>query len=144
MLEHAELRVVHARAPGQSGPHLPRFDIRHHHLRADQPLPGGTDEGPKPTELFVASLASCAAFYVGRFLSRRTEVDQRFAVECDYRMSEGPPHRVADVELRITLSEELPPDVAEAIVRSAEHCTVRNSILVPPDVRVSLRTPVAV
>jgi uncharacterized OsmC-like protein len=119
-----------------------RVDIRHHSLVVDQPPPGGGDEGPTPTELFVASLASCAAHYVGRFVARRPALDQRFAVECDYEMSTIGPHRVSAVELRIALADEVSPDVADAIVRSAEHCTVRSSIEVPPDVRVSVRTPV--
>ena len=119
-----------------------RIDVRHHSLLTDQPSPSGTDEGPTPTELFVASLASCAAFFVGRFLGRRVKLDPRFSVECDYRMSDEPPHRVADVELRIVLAEPVAPDMEDAIVRSAEHCTVHSSILVPPDIRVSVRAPV--
>ena len=43
-----------------------RFDIaiRGHVVHVDQPeSDGGSDTGPTPTELFVASLASCVAFY---------------------------------------------------------------------------------
>ena len=37
--------------------------IRGHRIVVDQPVEdGGGDAGPTPTELFVASLASCVAF----------------------------------------------------------------------------------
>jgi putative redox protein len=35
---------------------------------------GGGDVGPTPTELFVAGLASCVAFYARRYL-RRHDID---------------------------------------------------------------------
>lgn len=45
-----------------------RFElqVRGHRLLCDQPPGrGGTDQGPTPTELFVASLAACVAFTPG-------------------------------------------------------------------------------
>ena len=48
-----------------------RVSIRGHELFVDQPVDdGGQDSAPTPTELFVAGLASCVAFYAGRFLRR--------------------------------------------------------------------------
>jgi len=39
-------------------------DVRGHSLTVDQPVgDGGTDTAPTSTELFVAGLASCVAFY---------------------------------------------------------------------------------
>src|SRR6478752_1116476 len=43
-------------------------DVRNHTLLVDQPLDvGGTDTAPTPTELFIAGLASCVAFYARRY-----------------------------------------------------------------------------
>jgi uncharacterized OsmC-like protein len=50
-----------------------QFDInvRGHLVRVDQPVKdGGEDTAPTPTELLIASLASCVAFYVRRYLAR--------------------------------------------------------------------------
>ena len=45
--------------------------VRGHRVVVDQPADaGGQDSAPTPTELFVASLAACVAFYAGRFLTR--------------------------------------------------------------------------
>ena len=44
---------------------------RGHALLADQPIDeGARDAAATPTELFVGSLASCVAFYTGRYLLR--------------------------------------------------------------------------
>ncbi len=45
--------------------------VRGHRVLVDQPAgDGGQDTAPTPTELFVASLATCVAFYGGRYLTR--------------------------------------------------------------------------
>ena len=45
--------------------------VRGHRIMADRPSEaGGEDSAATPTELFVASLATCAAFYAGRYLTR--------------------------------------------------------------------------
>lgn len=65
-----------------------RVAIRGHEIEVDQPLDGGgTDEAPTPTELFVASLAACAAFFAGRFLRRHLGTEARWSVECRYTWS---------------------------------------------------------
>lgn len=114
--------------------------IRGHWLVSDQPGAGGDDEdqGPTPTELFVAGLASCAAFYVGRFLRRHTPTENGFAVECGFRMSESPPSRVASIELKVVLEESVSDDLRAAVSRVAEHCTVHNSLVNPPSVTISV------
>ena len=49
--------------------------VREHTVTVDQPAElGGADVGPTPTELFVAALASCVAFYARRYL-RRHHID---------------------------------------------------------------------
>ena len=48
-----------------------RIRVRGHEIDVDQPVgDGGEDTAPTPTELFVAGLASCVAFYARRYLAR--------------------------------------------------------------------------
>jgi hypothetical protein len=52
--------------------------VRDHMLTVDQPLAdGGEDTAPTPTELLVASLASCVAFYARRYLARAPPANRR-------------------------------------------------------------------
>lgn len=118
-----------------------RFDvrIRGHDLVVDQPVEeGGTDAGPAPTELFVAGLASCVAFYAGRFLQRHNVAPDGFGVRCAFRMSDGHPARVAEVELAVDLPPRFPVSRREALLRVVERCTVHNTLRTPPEVRISL------
>lgn len=117
-----------------------RFDIavRDHLVTVDQPAEiGGEDVGPTPTELFVAGLASCVAFYARRYL-RRHKIDATgLVVETSYRMGTKPA-RVSEVEMRIDVPAELSETRRAGLLAMATHCTVHNSITSAPDIAVTL------
>lgn len=111
--------------------------VRGHRLVVDQPVDaGGLDAGPTPTELFVASLASCAAHYAGRFLQRHGLPDGELAVEADFTMSLEAPSRVTSIALRIALPD-VPEPIRAGALRAAERCTVHNSISRAPRIEVT-------
>jgi putative redox protein len=121
-----------------------RFElqVRGHRLVCDQPVAdGGSDQGPTPTELFVASLTACVAFYAGRFLARHDLDPDGLRVDCDFTMSADRPPRVASIVLRLVTPHPLPDNRRRALLAVADHCTVHNSIRQPPDVRVTLVEP---
>ena len=75
-------------------------EVRGHSITVDQPLAdGGTDLGPSPTELFVASLAGCVAFYGRRFL-RRHGLPDDVTVNVEWSMGSSPP-RVDAIEMLV-------------------------------------------
>src|SRR6476646_4952882 len=70
-----------------------RFEIavRSHRLAVDQPVEdGGTDQAPSPTELFVAALASCVAFYARRYLGRHEIPSDGLVVDASYSLGSRP------------------------------------------------------
>ncbi len=104
-----------------------RIRIRSHELVVDQPPPGGADAGPTPTELFVASLTACAAFYARRFLSRHGLADAELAVTSEFVWA--PDHsRVASVALRVAIPDAITDELETALLRVVERCTVRETI----------------
>ncbi len=112
--------------------------VRGHTIVVDQPIhAGGSDEAPTPTELFVASLASCVAFYAGRYLTRHGLSRVGLSVAVNYRMAD-PPTRVADVQLTVRLPDDFPAERRPALAAVVEHCTVHNSLITPPTVRIDL------
>ena len=117
-----------------------RFDIaiRGHVLHVDQPeSDGGTDTAPTPTELFVASLASCVAFYARRYLQRHDLPQQGLTVTAQAE-SGAKPSRVASILVTLTLPEGVPAEKREALLAVASHCTVHNTLTHPPEVLVQL------
>lgn len=114
-----------------------RVETRGHIAYADQPVEdGGEDTAPTPTEMFVAGLATCVAFYAERFLRRNGMSTDRLRVTCDYRWAENP-HRVGDIEVSVA-APGLTAAKRDAFSRVIEHCTVHNSLLHPPDVHLRL------
>jgi LmbE family N-acetylglucosaminyl deacetylase/uncharacterized OsmC-like protein len=117
-----------------------RFDIsiRSHRVTVDQPFDlGGEDVGPTPTELFVAGLASCVAFYARRYLRRHKLDATGLVVETSYRMG-SKPARVAAVDISIQVAHEIPEQRREGLLAVASHCTVHNSITTAPEIAISL------
>ena len=128
----SDLRVTHLAGD--------RFEllVRGHRLVTDQPLgEGGSDQGPTPTELFVASLTTCVAFYAGRYLARHGFDRDGLRVDCDYTISADRPFRVSSVTLRL-VTPPLPENRRSALLAVVDHCTVHNSIRQPPEVRIAL------
>ena len=114
--------------------------VRGHRLVVDQPADaGGQDSAPTPTELFVASLASCVAFYAGRFLTRHGYSRDGLAVSAGYEMASDRPARVSSVRLAMRVPADLPPERWAALRAVASHCTVHNSLASPPSVTIDLQ-----
>jgi uncharacterized OsmC-like protein len=116
-----------------------RLRVRGHEVFVDQPVDdGGEDTAPTPTELFVAGLAACVAFYAGRFLRRHGLPEDGLAVECDFAFASDRPARVGEISLRVILPEGFPDERRKALRSVVEHCTVHNSLRHPPAVEIAL------
>ncbi|WP_328494671.1 OsmC family protein [Streptomyces sp. NBC_00414] len=142
--------------PGTAGPRRPRAnahtldvahvngdvyeaDVRGHHLLVDQPTDaGGTDTAPTPVELFAASLATCVAFYAGRYLTRHGLHRTGLRVRAEFAMAEDRPARVASVRLGITPPPGLSQQRRAALLAVASHCTVHNTLHQPPEIDIEL------
>jgi putative redox protein len=112
--------------------------VRGHHILADQPTKdGGRDVAATPTELFVTSLASCVAFYAGRYLSRHGISRDGLQVSAEFDMA-AHPARVGAVRLRIRVPSALPGKRIPGLLAVASHCTVENTLSQPPQVDIAL------
>lgn len=134
LIAHATTRTTPALRVEHLGEDRFSIDVRGHRLVVDQPVDlGGADTAPTPTELFVASLASCVAFYARRYLRRHGLPAEGLAVDSDFVLG-ARPARVTDIEVRIILPAGFPEDRRDALLAVASHCTVHNSISQAPDV----------
>lgn len=120
--------------------------IREHTVLVDQPVgAGGTDTAPTPTELFVAGLASCVAFYARRYAVRHRFSADGLEVAVNYELG-GRPSRVSRIEIVVTPPAALPAERRDAFLAVASHCTVHNTLVQPPaiDVRLTADTVPAI
>jgi uncharacterized OsmC-like protein len=114
-----------------------RFDIAigQHRITVDQPVSmGGNDEGPTPTELFLASLVSCMGFFAQRFLRKNGVDPMGLTLEATMRGADRP-HRVGSVDISVHVPAE-GSTLTDAVRRVMDHCTVHNTLLAPPEVNV--------
>jgi len=92
---------------------------------------GETRSVPTPFELFLASLATCAGYYVLGFCLKRNLPTEGLRM-----VQRVHSHPVTDVVETIEIDIEVPPDFPEmyldALVKSAEACKVKKHMEKPP------------
>lgn len=122
-----------------------QFEIgaRQHTVLCDQPTSnGGDDQGITPPEFFLASLASCAAFYAVAYLKKKGLSREGVFVRVTADKAAAPARldkfRI-EVDVPGTLSDEDRAGVDDAVHR----CLIHNTILHTPSIEIEVRTPIA-
>ena len=97
--------------------------LRQHTVVADEPAEaGGTDLGPKPTELLAAALAGCTAITIELYAGRKEWDLGR--VEVDVALGEASDGKGPRFEVSIRVPEPLDDDQRERIETIAGKCPV--------------------
>ena len=110
----------------------------------DQPIAnGGEGTAPTPFEYFLASLASCAGIYVLSFCQQREIATEGLSLtqQMEFATDEEGKKRVARVTIDIDLPQGFPEKYRNAIVKTAELCTVKKAIMNPPEFVITARMP---
>ncbi len=107
-----------------------------HQVVTDQPKEdGGNGEGPAPFDLFLASLATCAGFYVLKFCQTRGISSEGITLTQDSEWNEET-HLIETVRIKIHLPSQFPEKYRAAVVASANQCTVKKHLVHPPTIQV--------
>ncbi|GAA4147331.1 OsmC family protein [Actinomadura keratinilytica] len=115
--------------------------VRGHVVCVDQPFAlGGTDDGPTPVELFVASLAACAAYHGRRHLRDRGIPADGLEVRGRFVMNAGTRPHVARIDLSVRPPHGLSQTGAAGLRDAIDRCTVHNSLLDLPHITVDVDT----
>lgn len=98
----------------------------------DQPVDaGGANSAPSPFELFLASLGTCAGFYVQSFCQQRgidmVGIELRQSMEWDPQS-----HLIGRISIEIILPAAFPEKYRAAVVQAAQLCTVKKHLERPP------------
>lgn len=117
--------------------------VRSHRLIVDQPrTASGEDAGPMPIELLGASLGSCIAYYVQKFLQSRELAYVGMRVEVEQHSVRNP-SRVAEFVVRVVLPAPLPGAYGEMLERVVRSCPAHNTLERSAHVHVTIETPAA-
>jgi ribosomal protein S12 methylthiotransferase accessory factor len=88
-----------------------------------------------PFQLFLASIGTCAGIYVSSFLRQRGLPTEGLVIR--QRMVPDPATKlIGTIELTIELPPGVPERYREAVIRSANLCTVKKHLAQPPQIEV--------
>jgi ribosomal protein S12 methylthiotransferase accessory factor len=105
----------------------------------DQPAnDGGTNSAPSPFDLFLASLATCAGYYVVAFCRERALPTEGLALKMTSDWNEKT-HLVENICLDIALPDGFPEKYRRAVMRVAGMCTVKRHLETPPEFKITAR-----
>jgi ribosomal protein S12 methylthiotransferase accessory factor len=105
-------------------------------IATDQPVEyGGEGSAPDPYGIFLASLGACAGFYVQAFCqSRGIPTEGVSLVQRTLPGSDG--KGLVKIEIEVRLPANFPDKYVKAVVRAADLCAVKKTILNPPPMEV--------
>jgi len=102
--------------------------IGNHTITIDVPEGmGGSDRGPMPPQLFVASLGSCIGAFVAQYCEKNGIDDTGMTVEMSFEKA-ADPTRLVNLKATVKLPNGDCAKRFKAIERVAAHCPVHASI----------------
>jgi putative redox protein len=108
-------------------------------VATDQPVAdGGSNSAPSPFDLFLASLATCASYYVLAFCRQRDLPTDGISVTMSNDWNESK-HLAENIRMDIQLPGDIPAKYHKAIRRAAGMCTVKRHLDHPPAFELRVR-----
>lgn len=93
---------------------------------------GGEGTAPEPFDFFLASLATCAGYYVLKFCESRNISTDDVSLHQGWERNED--KRLVRVNIRIQIPPDFPAKYHKALVRAAETCSVKKTLADPPEI----------
>lgn len=102
-------------------------------IETDQPAEqGGEGSAPQPFDLFFASIGTCAGIYVISFCQERGIATDDISLVLSF--SKNPETKMVEkINLEIKLPPDFPDKYKNAVIRSADLCTVKKHLVNPPE-----------
>jgi putative redox protein len=121
-----------------------QIKTRGHSVVVDQPTEqGGYDEGMTPPELLLASLGSCAGYYAAQYLRKHKLAVEGTRVRVTSEKAKDPAPRMENFKIEVEAPVDLTPEHRKGVYDAVEHCLVKNTLLHPPKISLSVECAVA-
>jgi len=104
-------------------------------IKTDQPVKeGGEGSAPTPFDFFLSSIGTCAGFYVLSFCQKRDipTVNLSLVQHLLYKTTEDGKVFLDTIVLEIVVPPDFPEKYHKALVKVADQCSVKKTILNPP------------
>lgn len=118
-------------------------EARGHKVVCDQPLEAkGDNEGMTPSELLLASLATCVGYYAVYYLKTRNLSAEGLLVTVEAENAPNPA-RLGRFRIAIDVPGLDDPRHVEGVKRAAEKCLIKNTMLHPPSFEIDVHATAA-
>ncbi len=97
---------------------------------------GGKEAFPDPFSYFLSSLGTCAGFFILRFCQSRNISTEGIKL---YQSNDWNAGRVENIHIEIELPSSFPEKYAKALIRSTNECTVKKTLMNPPQIEVTIK-----
>jgi ribosomal protein S12 methylthiotransferase accessory factor len=106
-------------------------------IETDQPIyQGGTGSAPAPFDLFLASIATCAGWYVLSFCQQRNiSLDGANVILETVREPQG--KMIDNIVITIQLPPDFPDKYKGAVIKAVNLCAVKKHMEIPPSFSVT-------
>jgi len=101
-------------------------------LCSDQPLEvGGENSAPSPYLIFLASIGCCAGYYILSFCKKHEINTKGIHIIEHVKINENS-HLAEVIQIEIQVPQDFPTKYNDALLRIADQCKVKQSIVTPP------------
>lgn len=117
-------------------------EINGHVIPSDQPVEsGGEGTAPSPFDYYLASLGTCAGIYVLSFCQQRQISTEGLLLtqKIEFSTAADGKKRLSRVAIEIDLPPGFPEKYRNAIIKTAGLCSVKKSIMDPPEFVITAR-----
>jgi ribosomal protein S12 methylthiotransferase accessory factor len=101
-------------------------------VRTDQPQKdGGDGTAPSPTELFLASIGTCAGYFALIFCEKRKLNTAKLKIKLEFQTNEKT-YMIENIVVKITLPADFPEKYIDALTKAVDFCHVKKHFKDPP------------
>jgi putative redox protein len=106
-------------------------------VKTDQPKSeGGDGSAPEPYDLFLSSMGTCAGVYIVYFCESRQIPTADISMTLRFERNEQS-HLMEKIIIDIQVPPQFPAKYRKALIRAAEMCTVKRTLITPPEILVT-------
>jgi len=107
-------------------------EYKGHNMTTDQPeKSGGDNSAPSPFDFFLASLGTCAGFYVKMFCEQR-QIDTSGIKIIQSMEHDKETRLISRINLDIQVPDSFPEKYKAAVIKAADQCAVKRHLQAPP------------
>jgi uncharacterized OsmC-like protein len=97
---------------------------------------GGSNRGPTPPDLFIASLGSCVGAFVANYCGQTGIDTSDLSIDVTFDKVEDPT-RLVNLKIDVNLPNGVYKKREKALLRVAEHCPVHETIATMDGIRIN-------